>query len=453
LDILKEFESDSSPEKQFVSVAHAVFRILDLDGNGNIDASELTKTFSEVILAVFEMAVGLMRELQNILTGEPLERIIDQFIEMMTNEGEWKESGMPIKQIITVLNSGFSGEDLVGLFDFITQAIDNPEDQFGEMGEQLNKIWSEFKNILAIISHQYGEFFTKARKISKDKLLIKSELVQLAGECINQIFDSVQLTGVKLETTILDLIMTGINGVLSEIEDNNAFKFVSIDRALIQNIISTAMHSLHTGLRETGVKGYFNALFNLFDLKNTGSIRVTDLDALGNMVNAVFVDKDTSNVKEKVEQIQEAVFKLIAMLDTDGDATLGKSEIIACCKEIAELVFTWIKVSVQMVEHTLVASIIPVSNMLLKIKSQILGGNSSSLTHADVCSAILAVSMMENSSPEIIGHLKSLLVYKDGEVDAAVFENLCSNIVQIFFFWAPEARETSKEWLRSVNLY
>ena len=77
--------------KQIVATAHATFRILDLDGDGSIEAAELSTSVAEIFIAHFELVFGLLEEFQNILTAEPLVHIMDQFFAMMEGMGVCKE--------------------------------------------------------------------------------------------------------------------------------------------------------------------------------------------------------------------------------------------------------------------------------------------------------------------------------------------------------------------------
>jgi hypothetical protein len=429
-------------------VAHAVFRVLDLDRDGSIDFVELSKCVSEIVSAIFQMLFELLRVFQGILMGEPLAQIVDQFVESMKEDDSdsSEQAGVSVERLISVMNSGFSGDDLIGLLGLVKEMIENPPIP-DEDNDDMRQMLGSFKEILNKCFEQYQLFFVKAEESAVNDNLRKDLLIDMGADCFNQILNFMQSSAGKFETSILDLIEIGIRELLSSMPDKTPAKFLKLEKQMVHDILTVVFGAIHSYLSERGGRRYLAALLNLCDLQNTGNIKSSDFMALKDMVDAMFIAGEDQEMKDRVEQFSGAIFKLIAMFDTDGDATLEKAEIVKCGQIVGNLVFTWIESSLEMMDKAIIAAIVPLANLILNLKSQFLGGSEIGLTHADVCSAIFAVRMTEGDMG-IIGYLKDLLVYKEGDVDEKVFANLCSNLVRLYFFWEPNARSTSKNCLR-----
>lgn len=450
INIAKDLDTDSSRAKQFVSVAHALFRVLDLDGDGNINARELTKSFGEIFDAIFEMTFGLLEEIQKILLFELLENIMDQFMEERQEE-DTSQTGISVKQLVSDMNSGLSGEDLVMFISFIAEILENPPVS-DEENVDLTSLVSASKEIFSEACKQYRSFCIQATKSAANNDLKYADVVGIGADCAINVLDSLKDFAVKTEGSVMNVVMMGISFLLADMPDDAPLKYLAIEPNMIQKFLEGVFGTLYNNLKESGVKRYVESLLKLFDPHISGNIKSSELTVLINLADAAFMKREDPAVKNTVEEFQETLIKIIAGVDIGGDATLDKEGIISCVRSIARFAFTWVEVSIEMLDKTVVGAITPAADLLMSIKSQMLGGSESSLTHADVCSAILAIGMSERETA-VIGYLKNLLVYKESDVGEDVFTNLCSNLLRLYFFWAPDARQTSRDFLRYRNFF
>ena len=440
LEIANGLDLDSSPAKQFVDVAHAIFRVLDLDGDGKIAASELTKTISEIVDACVEMMLGILEEVQEILMDEPLEQIVQQLIDMFQREEEDNSAKICIETILNLVSNIINGRNLVGIFQKPT--IPNFSIDENDKGQEVTG-----NEILELCYNQHKEFISKIEESAVDGECRKENLVNLGAVCLNRIVDSVFQSADHFEERTMDLIMALVKFTLASIPEEFPANLINIDRRMLQNALSEAVGTLHMHLKESASKNYFEALLNIFDLQKSGRIKSSNLQAVACIVDAAFMTLDENDKIRKGKEVEEAIAILIRMADIDGDDKLSKDEMIGFAKTSARMLCDLVKNTIILLNHALFAAITPVILIALNLKSQMFGGEDTALTHADTCSAIFVISLISGDT-EVFKYLKGLLVYKEGDVDEEVFANLCSNLVQMALFWVPAARQYSKAILR-----
>jgi Ca2+-binding EF-hand superfamily protein len=476
LEIIKELDSDVSPSKRFVNIAHAVFRILDLDSDGKIAAPELSNALKEILDALVEMLIGMLDEFQEIFVDEPLKQIVERLMQHVQlnnddsdsrllmrhmqpfaddesdsqftdNECDRQDvcSGIPVETILGFVSSVIQGRDffgvLAGTFGDILSIVSDDED------ENIKQIATTANKVMHLFYVQYKEFFSKVDELACDGHCRKEDLISVGAVCLNSVVDSVQQSAVHIQAETMNVLMDNVQVMLASSSEEYPGSLINIDSQLVLNTLSEALGTLYEHMKESGSKKYLEALFNLFDLQNSGTIKSSDLKALACIADAAFMTSDGEDGIRKGEEVEHAIEMLIKMVDVDEDGILSKGELIGCAKALVKLVCDLIKNTIVLLDHSIIAAIVPFIIIVLNLKSQMLGGSDTALTHADVCAVVFAVSMSEGED-EIIKYLKGLLVYKEGDVDVQVFENLCYNLVRMFLFWAPEARQYTKSILR-----
>jgi Ca2+-binding EF-hand superfamily protein len=480
LEIIKELDSDVSPSKRLVNIAHAVFRILDLDSDGKIAAPELSKALKEILDALVEMLIGMLEEFYEILVDEPLKQTVEQFLQhvqmftddesdslnfmrqlftddesdsqndsdsQVTHDESGRQSvssGIRVETVLQFVSSAIQGNVLgllAGMFDNILSIVSDSED------ENIKQITITANRVMKLFYIQYKEFFSKVDELASDGLCRKEDLVSIGVVCLNIVVDSVQQSAVHIQAETMNVLMDQVQAKLASLSEEYPGNLINIDRQLVLNTLSEAFGTLYEHMKESGSKTYLQALFNLFDLQNSGNIKSSDLQALACIADAAFMKSDVEDGIREGEEVEHAIEVLIRMVDVDGDGILSEGELIGCAKALIRLACDLLKNSIVLLDHSVIAAIVPVIIIALNLKSQMLGGSDTALTHADVCSVVFAVSMSEGED-EIIKYLKGLLVYKEGDVDEQVFENLCCNLVRMFLFWAPEARQYTRSILR-----
>ena len=463
LEIINELHSDVSPSKRLVNIAHAVFRILDLDSDGKIAAAELSKALKEILDALVEMLIGMLEEVQEVLVDEPLKQIVEQLMQFMQRMQQFTDdecdspvtddecyrqdvcSGIPVETVLELVRSVIQGSDIFGVLAQMSENI--LSGLFDDEDENIKQIATTANKNMQLFYIQYKEFFSKVDELESNGQCNKEDIVRIGAVCLNSVVDSVQQSAVHVQAETMNVLMDNVQAKLASASEDYPANLINIDRQLVLNTLSEAFSTLYEHMKESGSKYYLEALFNLFDLQNSGRLKSSDLQALACILDAAFMTPDAEDEIRSGEEVENAIEMLIRMVDVDCDGILSKGEIIGCAKALVRLVCDLIKNTIVLLDHSVIAAIVPVIIIALNLKSQMLGGSDTALSHADVCSVVFAVSMTEGED-EIIKYLKGLQVYKEGDVDEQVFENLCCNLVRMFLFWVPEARQYTRLILR-----
>ncbi len=448
LEMINGLDSDSSPSRQFVNVAHAIFRILDHDSDGNIAAPELTNILSEIMDACVEMIVGMLEEIQEILMDEPLHQIVDHIMDMhmLQHEGQNEGSGIPLETILNSVRDIIDGRDIVGVLDEMVG--DATAQSFpGYEFDRAQDIVSAGNKIMKLCYDQFQEFCNKIEELAFDGQCSKEDLANIGAVCLNRIVDSIQQSAVHFGTETMDFVMAAVQDILASVPEEYPARLINIDRRMLESILSEASGTFYMHLKESGSKNYFEALLNVFDLQKCGRIKCSDLQAVTCIIDAAFLPLNGDDAIRKGEEVEMAIATLIRMVDINGDNELSKDEIVGCAKTLARFLCDLLKNSIKLLDHALISAIMPSILIALNLKSQMVGGVDTALTHADMCSVVFVMSMISGDT-ETIGYLKGLLAYKEGDVDEQVFENLCSNLVQMVLFWVPQAHQYTNTILR-----
>ena len=461
LATFQDLDSESSAFKQIVSVAHAAFRVLDLDGDGSIDAFEFKEFIMEICRALPHMISGMLSEIHHILMHEHLEEMVEQFMVMLTestenspiDSGEPMEnssidSRVPIESIILEINSRIPWEELIGALRGLKQTCETISDP-DEDSPDLHKVWMEIEKILSISFYQYELFFSNAEESASNNILAKQQLMKIGVQCSNHVMDAIKISAKKIEANLMDMVILKIKNLQSELDDETPIKYVVLERSMVNDLLGTVCYSIHSYFKESGIERILEVLLNLLDLENTGVVNILEMQALITMVSDVFL-ADDDEVPCKIEEFQRALFKLIAGIDTENSGCLGKADIAKCAQIFGSFVFVLLQGSLDFVDHAITAAIAPVVNLFLNLKGQALGGSDTNLTNFDVCSAILAAGIAQEDIAAI-GSLKDLLIYNENYVIEKAFQNMCSNLMHLIFFWG--ARSTSNGFLRFALIY
>jgi hypothetical protein len=445
LDLLHTFglmgsESEISDEKKSIDLAHAIFRIFDLNRNGSIDASEIENLAGQIFDSIFSLMTQTLKTLQIITTDEPLHQLVGKFCKYLVESG--KQLPVTVEEITDLLNTGYESQNLIEVFKSIFLG---PEFLFGEtdffhelleIGDIALKEWEKFKSVINTISAKGSHPTMKA-------------CTEKGHDCFRSIIAAFSTLRTSIQQFALESIMQFISQQLVDLDDENPFKWIKFDEQKILKILQRVSREIHTFLDEKGIEEYLNAFFSLLEIKREGQpniVSLAPLFALEELIAMSLSDEDNDNLKEKALQVQKTLFTMVSIIDDDGNKVLDNAELLLFAGKLINIAFDWLHVSLDMVIQIVRHSITTFVDLALDLKCQILGGSNTCLTHMDVCSVVL-LDMIREERYEVLNFVTDLFAYTEENCNPAVFENLCSNIVSLCMF-SPKARNDSKNFLR-----
>jgi len=306
----------------------AVFRMIDENGNGSIEAVEVQPLLTEVITSVAKIALSIIDELEKDMKVAMKNKALKKL--QATIDGE-VENGMPFPMtagwmINYIKENTINDEGLVG----IAQMMDS-------LTPEMIAGWDSF---VARFKQAGGG----------DPLPIKKAAALLAETVVAPIC---ALCDPDLAAAMLPMATASL-----ELP-------IPLEMLDLRDTLQAGTAVMSAYLKSGGVKRLFEAILSFLDVNNDGDISEEELSSLW---APVILMKEAGEDKEKIKDaLVQGFAAFLKIVDSDGSGTFDMDDFPKLYDKTAELVVALLCLYVELVKSIAVAMVLPGLNVAFQM--------------------------------------------------------------------------------------
>ena len=437
--------ASSSPD-DMSSLAKAIFRIFDLNGNGSLELGEVVSIVKDLLAELHSAAIGILTHFEPAFTTykAQLNDIVSDWIEDLSKYFQIKLP-FPVQDAVTKLCASLANENVDRFIAQSFVSISGLEELPYELRESFEQASAELKEIGHIALQQYKMFFSQIVERAHSDVIVVAECVQVYMSCLDPIFGEFE----KRKAFSQCLFQSStylIQSLLDAMPSENPMKYIVVENTLVREILDAFAISLGLHIKHFGFRLYFQAVCQIFSSEEE-DISLEQVKAIQQVIEFFFTkySQDDDGEQSDPEGLRNALSTLVSSIDKNKDSTLETNEIVDFANRIFLFTLSCIVTTVHLMEKVLTATSSPIIAFLFDVKSQVIGGNRGMLLYSDISAVALAVGMA-NGEPQALEFALDMIGDSDGDVDQNSLEAVCFPLFKLLL-GSPTARNYTTRML------
>jgi hypothetical protein len=441
LKIVIAVAAASGFHEEMSSLAKAIFRIFDLNGDGSLELDEVVSIAEDLLAEMHRSANGILGHFQQAFKTYK-EQMDDVVVEWIGDLSNYLQIELPfgVEELATKLYTFLTRDDLSS---FIMQLFIFMEELPKELSEIIEPAFVAMGEIGTLASTQYKTFFSRIMEKACSHAIQIADCVQLSLTCIKPIFDEFEKQENVLSPCLFKLSMYFIRSILKDLPDDNPLKFIVVEKTLLKEILETIETSLCLHIKDVGFEMYFEAMWKVF-ASGPEEVSTEQIKAIHQVTEFILADfsSDHASTQFDREALKSALSTLVSSLDKNKNLTLESNEIVDFLDKIILFCLSCTDTTVDLMKNVFNAMARPLIAFLFDVKSQIIGGNSDMLVNSDISAVALAVGMAMGEI-RVLQFALDMIGDVNGNVDQNHLEAVCFPLFKLFLGSPPARNSTS----------
>lgn len=346
---------NGGPNKKIL--VDSIFRIVDENQNGSIEAIEVQPFMTEVITAMAKLFMALFAELEEDLKGGLKKKVLNIFNETFSEMCEEAQSE-GVGDGSASLDHDALKAKWVEAFKEIKESASESESMVEELSEGASMVpagifkkWDLFLDT----------FRAKVAESGSDSLPIKEVATLMQKAFVPAITAFATPANIEL----------GIPMVASMAADDEMTEFVEAmgNMGVIGDLTNTISGVANSYFKGGGMKRFCEAILNFMDFNNDGDLSVAELTTLydaGKGMHAILLKTDISG-EQKIDDVLSycgiILSQMLVMFDSDGDKKITPEDFPKLYDKFLELFMSLFNMQIEAVKTLLVALVLPGLNI------------------------------------------------------------------------------------------
>ena len=450
LQIYMAVAASNDITSEFSGFAKAIFRVFDLNGDGTLEQEEIAVFATELFAELHRLVKGISTHFQHALKDnrKPIHEMLSKGMGIVMNDVKWP---FPMDELTSELNSVMTGDDLNRILSEFNGSFPGPEEYPEEIQQFARAAYQSLSEIRDLANAQIQNFFSQVIEVAKDGSMTSEDTVRFGLTCVKQIFEGFGEHSSTLMACVLKIGMFLIQRTLEDMPSENPLKFTVIDEELVKDILNTAVSSVASHLQEVGMQRYLEALSLVFAGED-GCIKGQVLRALHNITGVVFELFDEEGVRSKLEDkkftegLEQSISALLKNFDENENGLLEESEILSFVDKILQFILSAFDATIDFAAKIIMSTVAPVLAFCFDLKVQVIGGSQDVLKMVDLSSVALALGMAMGQH-QVIKFALDVIGNESGNVDEKTLQGVCFPLFKLFL-GSPPARAVSTQIFR-----
>jgi hypothetical protein len=430
--------------EEMSSLAKAVFRIFDLNGDGSLELDEVVSIAKDILAEMHRSTNGILGHFQQAFKNYK-EQMDDVVVEWICDLSNYLQIELPfgVEELATKLSTFLTRDDLSS---FLMQRFVSSIG-LEELPEELSKIFESafvaMDEIGKVASTQYKTFFSIIMEKAGSNAIQIADCVELSLACIKPMFDEFEKQANLLSPCLFKFSMYFIRSILDEMPDDNPLKFIVVERTLLKEILHAIETSFCMHIKDVGFKMYFEAMCEVF-ASGPKEIGAEQVKAIHQVIEFILADfsSDHASTQFDPEELKNALSTLVSSIDKNKNLTLESNEIVDFLDRIILFCLSCTDMTIDLMKAVLNAMARPLLAFFFDVKSQVIGGDSRMLVHSDISAVALAFGMAMGEI-RVLQFALDMIGDVNGNVDQNSLEEVCFPLIKLLLGSPPARNSTS----------